>query len=387
MLKSENTQKKYDFAIVGAGAAGLMLANAMMEDAFFKDARILLLDKDEKLANDRTWCFWEKGNGAFDRLVHKKWNHIHFAGQTFSKRYPIAPYAYKMVRGIDFYRSLMAKVAASATIDFVQDEVRDLRDMAEGVSITGVKGTYTAKKAFSSLFDYGMVRHQRKFPVLQQHFLGWFITTENPVFDADMATYMDFSVAQDGHTRFMYVLPTSPTEALVEYTLFSEELLPMEAYETAIKDYIYGHLKISQFTLRETERGSIPMTCYDFKEHQTPNIRRIGTAGGWAKPSTGYTFMSTARKIPKLVAHIKSGQPLDKLSFKNKFWYYDLLFLDVLHQDNANGHIVFESLFQSRTPHQIFKFLDEETDIWEDLGTILASPKTPFTKALIKRLF
>jgi lycopene beta-cyclase len=33
---------------------------------------------------------------------------------------------------------------------------------------------------------------------------------------------MDF-VAQ-GNTRFMYVLPTSPTEALLEYTLFSHDL-------------------------------------------------------------------------------------------------------------------------------------------------------------------
>lgn len=387
MQKTKNINKTYDYAIVGAGAAGLMLADAMINDPFFKNASILLLDRDEKMTNDRTWCYWEKGAGAFDKLVSKKWDHIHFAGQNFSNRYPIAPYAYKMVRGIDFYRALMAKVAASDHIAFIQDEVRTLTDEGEQVAIAGVKNSYYAKRAFSSLFDYGMVRHQRKFPVLQQHFLGWFITTENPVFNADTATYMDFSVPQDGHTRFMYVLPTSPTEALVEYTLFSEELLPKEAYETAIKDYVYGHLKASHFTLRETEQGSIPMTCYDFKEHQTPNIRHIGTAGGWAKPSTGYTFMSTARKIPQLVAHIKSGQPLDKLNFKNKFWYYDLLFLDVLHQDNANGHVVFESLFQSRTPHQIFKFLDEQTTIWEDLGTIMASPKAPFTKALIKRLF
>jgi lycopene beta-cyclase len=35
----------------------------------------------------------------------------------------------------------------------------------------------------------------------------------------------------------MYVLPTSPTEALLEYTLFSHDLAKAE-YETAIKEYI-----------------------------------------------------------------------------------------------------------------------------------------------------
>jgi lycopene beta-cyclase len=386
-LKSENKKHRYDYAIVGAGAAGLMLANAMINDPFFLNTSIILLDRDEKKINDRTWCFWEKGTGEFDHMVSKKWNHIHFAGQTFSKKYAIAPYAYKMIQGIDFYRSLMAKIKACPYIHFITDEIGSITDEGNKVTITGKDGLYVAKQAFSSLFDYDMVRHQNKYPVLQQHFLGWFITTENPVFEKDTATYMDFSVPQNGQTRFMYVLPTSPTEALVEYTLFSEELLPKEAYETAIKEYIYGHLKVSAFTLRETEQGSIPMTCYDFREHQTPNIRYIGTAGGWAKPSTGYTFMSTARKIPKLLAHIKSGKPLDELEFKNKFWYYDLLFLDVLHQANAKGHTIFESLFKNRTPHQIFKFLDEQTNLWEDLGTIMASPKWPFTKALVKRLF
>lgn len=172
--------------------------------------------------------------GAIDvRGVKGKGKGVVCSGQGIA----IAPYSYKMVRGIDFYSSLMAKVAECANIHFVQDEVRSLMDEGDKVTIEGGNTMYTAKQAFSSLFDYGMVRHQNKFPVLQQHFLGWFITTENPVFDADTATYMDFSVPQKGNTRFMYVLPTSPTEALVEYTLFSEERLPMEAYETAIADY------------------------------------------------------------------------------------------------------------------------------------------------------
>jgi lycopene beta-cyclase len=54
----------YDYIIVGAGAAGLMLANAMALDPFFSDKRILILDKDPKEANDRTWCFWEKNEAS-----------------------------------------------------------------------------------------------------------------------------------------------------------------------------------------------------------------------------------------------------------------------------------------------------------------------------------
>lgn len=377
----------FDYIIVGAGAAGLMLADAMITDDFFSGKSILLLDKDLKQSNDRTWCFWEKGNGQFDAIVHKSWNHIYFAGKKFSKRYAIHPYTYKMVRGLDFYESLLKRIEIHPAIIFKQAEVIDVEEVGDMVKVSTSKETYLGCKVFNSIFHYEMVTHQKKYPVLQQHFLGWFVKTEKPVFDADQATYMDFSIEQKGNTRFMYVLPTSENEALLEYTLFSKDVLPKEAYENAIKDYLERDLDCLDYEIVETEMGSIPMTCYEFQEHHATNIRYIGTAGGWAKPSTGYTFASTARKIPVLLEYIKTGKPLHKLNFKNRFWFYDLLFLDVLYKDNANGHNIFETLFKNRHPKLIFKFLDEQTTFWEDLKYIWGCPKKPFIKALLGRLF
>jgi lycopene beta-cyclase len=169
--------------------------------------------------------------------------------------------------------------------------------------------------------------------------------------------------------------------------LFSENLLPEQEYEDAIKNYLTNNLKARHYEVTEKERGNIPMTCYDFKEHHTPNVRYIGMAGGWAKPSTGYTFMSSSKKIPILVDHIKSGKSLDSLSFKNKFWYYDLLLLDILKRNNALGGPIFESLFKRRSPQLVFKMLDEETSFIEDLRFISAPKPWPFTKAALRRIF
>ena len=80
----------YDYIIVGAGAAGLMLADALGKDPFFNDKSILLLEKDAKKSNDRTWCFWEKGDGDFESILHKKWSQIRFAGNQMNKNYTIA---------------------------------------------------------------------------------------------------------------------------------------------------------------------------------------------------------------------------------------------------------------------------------------------------------
>jgi len=74
---------------------------------------------------------------------------------------------------------------------------------------------------------------------------------------------MDFSVEQKGNTRFMYVLPISKNEALIEYTLFSHNHLENLEYENEIQKYIQK-LGIETYKIVETEQGSIPMTCYPF---------------------------------------------------------------------------------------------------------------------------
>ncbi|MEO0902728.1 MAG: lycopene cyclase family protein, partial [Bacteroidota bacterium] len=71
----------YDYIIIGAGASGLLLADALGSDSFFTSKSILLIDKEKKVQNDRTWCFWEAGEGVFDDLLHKSWPKIYFAGK------------------------------------------------------------------------------------------------------------------------------------------------------------------------------------------------------------------------------------------------------------------------------------------------------------------
>jgi lycopene beta-cyclase len=68
----------FDIAITGAGAAGLQLALHMLGDAFFENKKILILEKDAKNRNDRTWCFWEKGEGQWDHLLRQRWSYNHF---------------------------------------------------------------------------------------------------------------------------------------------------------------------------------------------------------------------------------------------------------------------------------------------------------------------
>ena len=383
----EKTNTHFDYIIIGAGAAGLMLADAMGNDGFFDNKSILLLDKDAKSTNDRTWCFWEKGKGEFDAIVSRTWEYIYFGGQNFSNRFNISPYYYKLIRGIDFYEAYLNRINSYPNITFQQEEVYEIEDAENITKVITKENVFSALQVFNSIFDYKEIIHQKKYPVLQQHFIGWFVKTQKPVFNKDQATFMDFSVPQKGNTRFMYVLPFSENEALVEYTLFSETPLASEEYEIAIKQYLNEKLNCTDFQILEKEKGNIPMTCYDFSQHNTNNVVRIGTAGGWSKASTGYTFYNTGKKTKALITHLKKGRALNSFDKKRKFWYYDLLLLDILFKNNDRGQYVFETLFKNRPPQLIFKFLDEETSFWEDLKIISGCPKKEFIKAFLERIF
>ncbi|MDT0606026.1 lycopene cyclase family protein [Croceitalea rosinachiae] len=377
---------KYDYIIIGAGASGLLLADAMGKNAFFAKKSILIIDKATKKTNDRTWCFWEEGDGDFESILHKTWSKISFAGQELRKSYEIAPYQYKMVQGIDFYNHYLVKLEQFSNITLINDEVVSVKDNDKNAVVITKKETYKTLQVFNSVFSYEHLKQDQKYPILQQHFLGWFVNTERPIFKKDEATFMDFSIPQKENTRFMYVLPFSENKALVEYTLFSEKPLDKSEYEEAIKLYLEDK-NSGDYTILETEKGNIPMTCYNFQQHNSEHIFNIGTAGGWAKASTGYTFMKTNKNIKALIGHLTKGKHAIDFSAKNRFWYYDLLLLDILHRNNKLGRSIFESLFKKRSPKLIFKFLDEETSILEDVKIMMAPKPLPFIKALFQRVF
>jgi lycopene beta-cyclase len=231
--------------------------------------------------------------------------------------------------------------------------------------------------------------NQKKYPVLQQHFVGWFIKTKKTSFDSSKVFFMDFNIPQVQETRFIYVLPIDKHNALVEYTLFSENLLRFDDYETGIKAYLNSK-GISEYEIEEKEHGNIPMTCFPFEKLNSQSLLHIGTAGGWTKASTGFTFMSTRRNIGRLIPFLKTGRDLNLFRIKNRFRFYDLLFLDVLNRYNAHGSRLFTRMFKKNPPVRIFRFLDEKTNFIEELK-IMASfsftQKIWFLKALFKRIF
>lgn len=378
-------KKHFDIIICGGGAAGLLLAHGLINNDAFDHLSIALIEKEQKNQNDRTWCFWEEGKGTWDHLVNSRWDNAIFKSHQYNATFPLAPYQYKMIEGINFYNHLYPLLEKAPNLDIIQAEITEVKTHEKYAEVTTHKTSYTGDKVFSSILkeDY---KQQQKFPVLQQHFIGWFVKTEAPIFDKDTMVFMDFDLPQKNNTRFMYVLPFSSTEALVEYTLFSKDLLEDKEYEDEIKQYL-TQKKAGKVKVNATEKGSIPMTAYNFDQHNSAHLMHIGTAGGWTKASTGFTFQKSQEKINELIEFLKKGKALNKFPQRNKFNFYDMLFLDVLAKYNAEGSKLFSRMFQRNTPQRIFHFLDEKTSYKQEVLLMSSFPVGQFVKALFKRIF
>ena len=370
--------KKYDYVIAGGGMSGLSLAYYLTQSPL-RDKSILIIDREVKDQNDRTWCFWERGDGPFEPILFRKWNTVDFYGTTFSGPLNIGDYQYKMLRGIDFYSHIKAHLAQFPNVEFRQGTINRLKDTADGGFLIVDDEPVMAGYVFDStyLMDLKKPEHHN----LLQHFKGWVITTEKPCFDVNHPRMMDFRVAQEGDCRFLYVLPFDEKTAMVEYTIFNQHLLEPAEYEASLRTYIDTYLDAGTYSISETEFGIIPMSDEPAPERPADHIVRIGTSGGYTKPSTGYTFQRTQQYLRELVNMLAAtGKPERRKSWFTKPFkgWLDSVLLNVLQNKRHSAADIFTHLYERNPPERIFRFLDEDTSFWEDIRIMNSVPLTPF---------
>lgn len=373
---------QYHHIIAGGGLAGLSLAYRLRKDPHFNEQSILILDSSAKQDNDRTWCFWSKEAGLFDKLIYHSWSKLSYLSTGLDRQQKVAPYKYNMIRGIDFYDHCRSFLEKQPNTDIVQARISDYEGGAGAVTVMTEVGTFSGAQAYKSYpdkFDF----EQSLF--VWQHFKGWIIESEEDAFDPDQATLMDFRVDQDGETRFFYVLPLSERKAMVEYTIFSDTIYEPSEYDPHLQDYLKNYLGIKNYTTLEEEVGAIPMTTYDFQAASTqPGIIPIGTNGGSVKASSGYAFTRVQRDMARLVGQLKSGAELSRP--KSRYDFYDRVMMNAILKEKCSGKEVFDGLFKNLPFQSIFKFLDEEGSLFNDLTIFTGPPTLPFLKAFFEEI-
>ncbi|MBU3743101.1 MAG: lycopene cyclase [Sediminibacterium sp.] len=382
-------EKHFDYIISGAGCAGMSVLMRMMQDAHFNDKKILIVDAALKNTNDRTWCFWEQQPGVFESVVHHRWNQLVFHSADGTVQSALEPYQYKMIRGIDLYNHVKELAAAKYNITWKTAKVLGISH-ANGLARVQVENEiFTAPSVINSILfsDTPQLATDSGSYHLLQHFKGWMIETSADCFDPNIATFMDFRVSQQAGTTFVYVLPVSKRKALVEYTLFSANLLPQAEYEAALQNYIEQFITKAEYTVEHTEWGVIPMTNHPFKQEEGP-VQYIGTAGGQVKASSGFAFQFIQKRADEMIALLKSGTNrsfLEKVAEK-KFRLYDSVLLQVLNNQLLPGDVIFSSLFKKNPVQRIFRFLDNKSTLADDFHIMTSVPTRIFLPAALREM-
>jgi lycopene beta-cyclase len=384
-LKEKNSEaKNYDYIIAGAGLAGLSLAIQLLKlKVPFK--KILIVDQDHKTKNDRTWCFWTKQKNVWYKdLIYKQWQHFSFSSSHFVKEYNLEPYTYCMIRGIDFYKYCFEEIKKDGRFEIKFEQILELKSEKNNAVVITNHAIYSSKYVFNSAFRNADIKPLHHNYV--QHFKGVLVETTEPSFNKDCPVFMDFDIAQDNDCRFVYIIPHSETQALIEYTGFSKTAIAAEAYDEKIKSYLEKKLKLKNYNILESEKGEIPMYESAFVNPYGKNVINIGTAGGSSKPSTGYTFYFVQMHIQNIVWQLKTDATEIKMpKRKKRFLLYDKILLDVINSKKIPASDIFSVLFERNAIVDLLAFLNEESTLIQDLKIMNSVPKKHFLKSAIKK--
>ncbi len=377
--------ERFAYVILGAGCAGLSLCYYLLERGV--EEPILVLDRREAFADDRTWCFWDVEETPFSDLAVRRWRSwdVRAGGRKIvhsSERYP-----YLCLTGADFYRAALGRISGHANVTVrLGEDVRGLKEFGDGVRVATSGGTYLADRVFDGrglspdLAAFGEARRGGRW--ISQQFLGLRLRAREPVFDPETCTLMDFDVDQGRGLRFAYVLPFDHHEALVENVYLSQTGASPETHRRELSAYLrdrHGLLE-DDYVVDGEERGDIPMTTHRFPRKTGERTHAIGTLGGETRPSTGYTFLRVQRYCRALAASLTGADVDPDAVHPRRHRALDGLFLRLLRERPERCPEIYARMFAGVPPGPLVRFLTETSSPLDEARLVGALPKAPFLR-------
>lgn len=345
-----------DYAIVGAGCAGLSLAVHLVEAGFRE--RLVLYERRQRYEDDRTWCAFRVDTHRFVSCVSKRWHRVSVVAGQKTATAKLHEHPYEHIASKDFYREALSVLEAASNVE--------LRLGTDAEALPGAR-----VRSGDSIESYGHVFDSR-FSAdvlpdgLWQCFSGAVVETERPCFDPTSATLMDFDVGgrggrlQGGGLQFRYVLPFDAHHALIEDTHFARVRLNAGASLDAWLE------ELGPYQVKRRESGALPMSIRAGANHKD-GVTPIGLAGGSTKPSSGYAFDFIQRHSQALVDDPKAVMPRSRSAL-----LLDQVLLDELTKNPQLGAKLFYRMFERNDGDRIARFMMEGASL-TDTARIMTS--------------
>lgn len=370
----------YDIIILGGGCAGMQLMHQLIHHARYTGESILIVDPDKAYLQSKSWCFWHKLEAhPYESIFNTTWNHLSIGFQNETKQKLIYPYQYCFIKSESFFEFHFNEIKQNSNIEYTNDCVLSIEKNGREFLINTNEGVFSTTALYSSYWNQEKVAKETTL-YLKQQFFGWEIQTDEPVFNAQSATLMDFDIPQTYGVNFAYVLPYSAHCALIEITGFCADDYNRAFFEEVLKHYIQKKWNCS-FKVIKTEQAHIPMTNFSFKRFTREGAIAIGTAAGMVKPTTGYAFNRIYRDSILLANHFFNKEiPAE---FRNtRFKFYDRLLLQLLKYQPNKALYILTQLFRKVSYQHILRFLDEDTTVFQEAMLFANLPKKDFIKQI-----
>ena len=372
-----------DLLILGGGAAGLSLARRLAEQGTTAP-RTLVLESRVDYADDRTWCFWMHPTAQLTHLVRRRWAKVSLASSTERVLVDCAEFPYALLPSGGFYQDSRECIARS-------ERVR----LAMGVAVLGaprkVDGLWEVATSAGVQRARWIVDTRPSAPpaegaaVLWQSFLGQEIEAAGPVFDPTVAEIMHFTQGEAGQILFHYLLPLSPTRALLEVTAFSPKPVGPDGFRAELNRFIDRRLEGRRYQLRREEQGILPMGLPMPVPSADATYVRAGLMAGGARASSGYAFQRIQRWAERCAQSLAAGHgPQPHAADGWILRRMDALFLQVLCRRPELAPTLFLAMFSQVAPARLARFMSDQATLLDNLAVIAALPPGPFLRELFR---
>ncbi|MEE4270365.1 MAG: lycopene beta-cyclase CrtY [Thermoanaerobaculales bacterium] len=286
---------KTGLLLVGGGLANSLIAYRILD--IQPDFPLLIVERKASLGADHTWSFHDSDLTDEQRrwlqpLIAHRWsNHeLRFPGRRRSFD--------------DGYNSVTSEQLHSVVSAALGDRVRLEAEVAEvgagGIVLAGGE-RIEAQAVIDGRGDPGGCH----LDIGYQKFLGLFIRLSEP-HALSGPILMDATVEQTDGYRFIYTLPFSPTEVLVEDTYYADAPdLDRPRLRAGIEAYA-DHQGWSIVEITGEEAGVLPIVLGGdldaFWGEGPPGVARSGMRGAFFHPTTGYSLPEAVRLADEIAA-------------------------------------------------------------------------------------
>ncbi|MEP6341775.1 MAG: lycopene beta-cyclase CrtY [Maricaulaceae bacterium] len=382
-----------DVIIVGAGLSGLMTAWRCLD--VNSDLNVTIIDSADEIGGDHTWSFNRsdvpKGSEDWiEPFIAYQWSRYEV---KFPKRKRTLEIPYCTGNSETLRKCVQPFIDEGRLTVKLQTKVKSLT--SESVVLeSGERLT-----AQNILDARGFTPNEHVF-LGYQKFVGHVIKTVKP-HGIEHPIIMDATVDQIDGYRFVYCLPYSDTEILVEDTYYTDgDELQSQEVDARIKDYIRDILGIGEYELQHREKGVLPITLavdadqrFVTEEMDATQPIKIGIRGGYYQAVTGYSCPEAMKTANLIAGLIKDAGADFGHAVQHEMYYHEL---DHYAEENFL-RVLNRMLFRAAKPHKRYAVLQRFYGLSEGLiarfyrnrltktdkiRILMGKPPVPIDKAL-----